>query len=316
MQPDAAAATPSDPLPSWRDGPTKRSVLQFLADVTDPSGPSFVQPGRRVAAFDNDGTLWVEKPFPPEQSFAFDRVRLLAPEHPMWQREQPFVAILAKDEGRLERMSHGEEVALIEATHSGMPVPAFRGLVQGWLSTWVDPRFRRHPTELVYQPMIELLAELRHHGFRSYLCSGDTIEFLRAFAPDTYGIEEEDVGGTGVLTQIDPDPRHPALILAPEVLAPYNTSTGKPINFQRLTGGLPILVAGNEDADLPLLTLSTAAGGPRFAMLIHHDDADREYAYDRGAERALREARDRGWVVVSMKRDFGAMFPPAPPGGR
>jgi hypothetical protein len=310
MQPDAAAATPSDPLPSWRDGPTKRSILRFLADVTDPSAPSFVAPALRIAAFDNDGTLWVEKPFPPEQSFAFDRVRLLAPDHPAWLREQPFVAILARDEGRLERMSHGEEVALIEATHSGMPVPAFRGLVQGWLDTWVDPRFRRHPTELVYQPMIELLAELRRRGFTEFLCSGDTLEFLRAFAPETYGIEEQHVAGTGLLTEIRRDTLRASLVLLPAVVPPYTTFTGKPINLQRLAGRLPILVVGNEDGDLPLLELSTAGTGPRMAMLVHHDDAEREYAYDEGAEQALRAARDRGWVVVSMKRDFDVMFRP------
>ncbi len=305
----AAAATPGDPLPSWRDGAAKRALLQFVSDVTTPSSPRFVPPGERIAAFDNDGTLWVEKPFPPEQAFAFDRARAIASGHPDWQETQPFEAILARDDARLARMSRGEEVALVDATHTGMTVPAFRDLARSWLDTWKDPRFGRHPTELVYQPMLELLAMLRRSGFEAFLCSGDTTEFLRAFAPERYGIAEEHVVGTGLLTEVSADPRRPVLLLTPTIVTPYNTFTGKPINLQRVVGRMPILVVGNEDGDLPLLEVTGAASGPRFVMLVHHDDAEREYAYDRGAERALREARERGWTVVSMRDDFGTVFP-------
>jgi phosphoserine phosphatase len=305
----AAAATPADPLPSWREGPTKRAILQFLADVTSPASPKFVAPSERTAAFDNDGTLWVEKPFPPEQSFAFDRARTLAANHPEWRKEQPFQAILAGDEARLTRMTRSEEVSLIDATHTGITVPAFRTLARTWLDTWTHPRFERHPTQLVYEPMLELLADLRQNGFEVFLCSGDTIEFLRAFAPERYGIPQERIAGTGLLTEVSADARGPALLLAPSIIDPYNTFAGKPVNLQRLVGRMPTLAIGNEDGDLPLLELSTAASGPRLAMLVHHDDADREYAYDRGAERALREARERGWVVISMLRDFERIFP-------
>ena len=304
------ATTPGDPLPGWRDGPTKRAIQQFLADVTDPSSSRFIAPEDRVAAFDNDGTLWVEKPYPPEQSFAFDRVRALAASHPEWQTEQPFQAALASDDARLSRMSRSEEVAVIGATHAGMTVPAFRGLAHSWLTTWTDPRFGKHPTALVYEPMIELLADLRQNGFHEFLCSGDTVEFLRSFAAETYGIADESVVGTGLLTDVSKDAGRPALVLAPTVVGPYNTFDGKPVNLQRAAGRLPAFVVGNEDGDLPLLELSAAGEGPRFAMLIHHDDADREYAYDRGTERALRAAREHGWVVASMKQDFAVMFPP------
>jgi hypothetical protein len=305
------AAAPADPLPSWRDGASKASILGFLAAVTDPSSSSYLAPAHRVAAFDNDGTLWVEKPFPPEQSFAFDRVRTLAGSHSEWRNTQPFQAILAGDQARLARMSHDEEVTLVGATHTGMTPPAFRALTRTWLDTWTNPRFGKHPGELVYQPMLELLAEVRRRGFAEYLCSGDTIEFLRAFAPEKYGIPEEHIVGTGLLTVVRDTPR-PALELEPGIVPPYNTFTGKPVNVQRMIGRMPTIVVGNEDGDLPLLELSAASNGPRLLMLIHHDDAEREFAYDKGAERALRTAREHGWTVVSMKRDFATVFPPAP----
>jgi hypothetical protein len=304
-----ASAAPADPLPAWRDGPIKRAILQFAADASDPSSSRFVPPAERIAAFDNDGTLWVEKPFPPEQSFAFDRVRSEGASHPDWQRDQPFQAVLAGDDARLSRMTRDEEIALIDATHTGMTVPAFRAIARTWLDTWVDPHFGRHPAQNVYEPMIELLAELRRRGFTEFLCSGDTVEFLRAFAPDSYGIAENHVAGTALLTAIDRDTARPTLLLEPSVIPPFNTYNGKPINLQRVAGRLPVLVVGNEDGDLPLLELSTAGPGPRLAMLVHHDDADREFAYDRGAERALRAARDRGWSIISMKRDWATVFP-------
>jgi hypothetical protein len=302
------AAAPADPLPSWRDGATKATVLGFFASATDPASSSFLAPADRVAAFDNDGTLWVEKPFPPEQSFAFERVRELAREHREWQETQPFQAILAGDQARLARMSQSEEIALVGATHTGMTPLGFRALARSWLDTWTDPRFGKHPGELVYQPMLELLAEARRRGFAEYVCSGDTIEFLRAFTPERYGVPEEHVVGTGLVTEVSRDAR-PVLVLQPGIVPPYNTSDGKPVNVQRMVGRMPAIVVGNEDGDLPLLEVTAASNGPRLLILIHHDDAEREYAYDKGAERALRTAREHGWTVVSMKRDFATIFP-------
>jgi hypothetical protein len=185
-------------------------------------------------------------------------------------------------------------------------------MARDWLATWNNPFLHQHPTQLVYEPMIELLAVLRSKGFEEFLCSGDTIEFLRAFAPSSYGVAEDHVSGTALLTEVTQDIARPALVLAPAIVGPYNSQDGKPINLQRLASRLPIFVAANEDSDLPLLEVSTAAGGPRFAMLIHHDDAEREFAYDRGAERALSEARLRGWTVVSMKRDWATVFARSP----
>jgi phosphoglycolate phosphatase-like HAD superfamily hydrolase len=309
----ASAAGAADPLPSWNDDAAKRSIVEFVAKVTREGGPEWVPPAERIATFDNDGCLWAEQPLYFQVLFAIDRIEALAPQHPEWKGREPFESILAGD---LEKALSGGEHALLEivaATHSGVTTEEFGGIVADWLATARHPKSGRRYDEMVYQPMVELLGYLRANGFRTYIVSGGGIEFMRVWAEKAYGIPPEQVIGSSGRTKFELRDGVPVLVKLPEVFF-VDDKEGKPIAIQHHIGRRPIAAFGNSDGDLQMLQWTASGEGARFALLVHHTDAEREWAYDRAShigrlDRALDEARAKGWTVVDMKRDWKRIFP-------
>jgi phosphoserine phosphatase len=305
----------NDPLPSWNDGAAKRAILAFVAETTSPGAPGFVPPAERIATFDNDGTLWAEQPMYFQLAFVLDRVKALASEHPEWKQKQPFKAVLAGDvKGAL---AGGERAIaeLVAATHSGMTTEEFGKIVGDWLASARHPRFGRPYTECVYQPMLELLGHLRANGFKTYIVSGGGVEFIRAWAERIYGIPPEQVVGSTGVTRFEMRPAGPVLMREPTVEF-VNDKAGKPVGINKFIGRRPTFAFGNSDGDLQMLEWTAAGKGARFMGLVHHDDAEREWAYDRTShigklDRALDEAIAKKWTVVSMKDDWKTIFPPA-----
>jgi len=302
-----------DVLPSWRAGAARDAILEFVEQVTDESGPHFVPPKERVATFDNDGTLWAEQPVYFQLFFTLDRVRAMAPEHPEWKTTQPFQSVLENDMDAL--MAGGEEslIPLLLATHTGMTTDEFSATVSDWLATAVHPVLQRPYTDLVYQPMLELLDYLRDHGFHTYITSGGGIEFMRPWVEAVYGIPPEQVIGSSLEMEYEVVDGKPVLRKLPE-LHFFDDKEGKPIAIQRFIGRRPIASFGNSDGDFQMLEWTAAGDGLRLAVYVHHTDADREWAYDRDShigrlDRGLNEAPGRGWIVVDMKRDWEVVFP-------
>jgi phosphoserine phosphatase len=308
-----AAPAAADTLPSWQDGAARRAIVDFVAATTTPTSPSFVPPAERIAVFDNDGTLWGEQPYYYQLAFALDRVRALAPDHPEWREQQPFKAALAGD---LEAVLAGGNEALLElimATHAGLTTEEFAGIVRDWLATARHPRTGRPYTAMVYQPMLELLAYLRANGFKTFIVSGGGIEFLRVFAEEVYGVPPEQVVGSSIRTTYEPVDGKPALVRQPKVNF-IDDKAGKPVGIQQHIGRRPVLAAGNSDGDFEMLEWTTAGPGARLGLLVRHDDAEREFAYDRASaigrlDRALDAAPGRGWLVVSMQNDWRTVYP-------
>jgi len=314
------SARADDVLPSWNDGPSRRAILAFLAAVTDRRAPTFVEPSRRIAVFDNDGTLWAEQPLYIQLQFAIDRVQALAAQHPEWRAQEPFKAILAGDRQLLARMSQHDVAKLIAATHAGITTDAFDRAARRWFESAMHPRFGRLYRECVYQPMLELLALLRANGFRTFVVSGGGVDFMRAVAEDVYRVPPAQVIGSSGKTHFEIRDGRPVLTKLPEVSS-IDDAQGKPINIHLHVGQRPILAFGNSDGDLQMLQYAAFGEQPHLALLLHHDDARREYAYDRHSpigrlDRALDVAAKRGWTVVSMKTDWSRVFPRAPGAGR
>ena len=309
----ASLAAAAEPLPSWTEGQAKRAVVDFVQRVTTAGGADFVPVPERIAVFDNDGCLWAEKPIYVQLVFALDRVKALAPTHPEWKDKQPFKAAL---EGDLKTAAAGGEHALIElimATHAGMTTDAFAQVVKDWLAAAKHPRFNRPYTELVYQPMLELLAYLRANGFKTYIVSGGGIEFMRPWTEKVYGIPPEQVVGSSIKTRFELRDGTPVLVRLPEINF-VDDKAGKPVGIQMHIGRRPIAAFGNSDGDLQMIQWTTAGPGARFGLIVHHTDADREYAYDRQSsvgrlDKALDEAKSQGWTVVDMKQDWKRIFP-------
>jgi phosphoglycolate phosphatase-like HAD superfamily hydrolase len=307
------ALASDDPLPSWNDGATKEAIIGFVEKITRAGSAEFVQPAERIAVFDNDGTLWAELPIYFQVQFALDRVRALAPYHPEWKETAPFKALL---EGDKQAFAAGGETALLDVitvTHSGMTTEEFEAIVKEWLVTARHPRFKRPYTELIYQPMLELLAHLRANGFKTFIVSGGGIEFMRAWAESAYGIPPEQVVGSMGKHQFDLRDGHPILYKLPGVDF-TDDKAGKPVAIQRFIGRRPILAFGNSDGDHQMLQWTAAGAGQRFQGLVHHTDADREWAYDRNSpigklDKALDEAAAKHWTIVDMKRDWKRVFP-------
>lgn len=316
-----ATEAPADPLPSWSAGIPKQSLLDFVVRVTASDGKDFVAPHERVAVFDNDGTLWAEQPAYFQLAFALDRVKALAPAHPEWRETQPFKAVIEADHPGLATAGEKGLLQIVAATHAGMTTTAFDGLVADWLRVAKHPRFDRPYDSLVYQPMLELLAYLRANGFKTFIVSGGGVEFMRTFAERTYGIPPEQVVGSSGVTrfQVTPDGT-PELIKEAKVEF-IDDGPGKPSGINRFIGRQPILAFGNSDGDLQMLQWTAGGSGSRFLGLVHHTDAEREYAYDRQSpfgrlDKALDEANRQGWVVVDMARDWKSVFPAGPAAGR
>jgi hypothetical protein len=304
-----AAAQADQPLPSWNDGPTRRAVLAFVAKVTTPGSPEFVPPAERIATFDNDGTLWAEKPTYFQVFFVIDRVRALAPQHPEWRTKEPFASLLKGDLAALKKGGDRALLELVMATHAGMTTAEFEALVRDWLATARHPGTKRPFTAMVYQPMLELLAHLRANGFKTFIVSGGGVEFMRPWTEAVYGIPPEQVVGSTIKTRYELRPAGPVLVRLPAVDF-IDDRDGKPVGINRQIGRRPIAAFGNSDGDLQMLQWTGAGPGARLALLVHHTDAEREFAYDEGAANALKEAQAKGWVVVDMKRDWRAIYPP------
>lgn len=307
-----AAAQGADPLPSWNDGPAKARIVAFVKAVTDPAGKSHVPPAERIAVFDNDGTLWAEQPAYFQLLFAIDRVKALAPKHPEWKTKQPFKAALEGDMKALAASGEKGLVELVMTTHAGTTPEEFRSIVRDWLASARHPKFKRPYTELVYQPMLELLAYLRANGFKTYIVSGGGIEFVRAWAEEVYGVPPEQVVGSSITTKYEVRGGVPTLVRLPEVNF-IDDKAGKPVGILQHVGRRPIAAFGNSDGDFQMLEWTTAGAGERLGALVHHTDAEREYAYDRKSavgrlEKGLDEAGARGWLVVDMKRDWKRVF--------
>jgi phosphoglycolate phosphatase-like HAD superfamily hydrolase len=303
----------ADPLPSWNSGQTKQAILVFVRKVTDRKSSDYVPPAERIAVFDNDGTLWAEQPLYFQGLFALDRVKALAPQHPEWKERQPFKAVLEND---LTALAAGGEKGLVElvmATHAGMTTTEFEAIVKDWLEAARHPRFQRPYTELVYQPMRELLAYLRANGFKTYIVSGGGVDFMRPWVEKVYGIPPEQVVGSSIKTKFELRDGKPVLERLPEVDF-VDDRAGKPVGIHKFIGRQPIAAFGNSDGDLQMLQWTAGGDRPRLMALVHHTDAEREWAYDRESSvgrltQALDEAKARGWVVVDMKRDWKRVFP-------
>jgi phosphoglycolate phosphatase-like HAD superfamily hydrolase len=310
------ARADADPLPSWNDGAAKHSLINFVRDVARLHSPDFVPQRQRIAVLDNDGTLWAEQPVYVQAQFAFDRIKELAPQHPEWRQTQPFKAVIEGDRAALAATGHNGLAEILAAMHTGMSADEFDWIVADWLAKACHPRFARPYTEMIYQPMLELIAYLRSNGFKIYIVSGGGAEFIRGFAECTYGIPPEQVIGSPVVTRLElREGGRPVLMREPRVLF-VDDGPGKPEAIDRVIGRVPLLAFGNSDGDLPMLQYTAAGRGVRLAGLVHHTDAEREWAYDRAShvgrlDKALDEARQRGWTVVDMRRDWRTVFPPA-----
>jgi phosphoglycolate phosphatase-like HAD superfamily hydrolase len=307
------AAERPDPLPSWNDSPVKSSIRRFVEGVVAKGTPSFVQEDQRIAVFDNDGTLWSEQPDYVEWVFAADRIRTLAPSHPEWKTQQPFKAILEND-WKTFRDSGEEGIQKIYiATHSGTTTAEFEKSVLEWIAKAKHPRFNRPYTDLVYQPMIELLAYLKQNGFKTFIVSGGSIDFMRPWVQRVYGIPPEQVLGTSQRMKYELRNGEPVLVLLPQPQL-INDYEGKAISIQTHIGRRPIAAFGNSDGDLQMLQWTAAGDGLRLLALVHHTDAKREWAYDRKSsighlDKAMDEALKRGWTIVDMKLDWKQIYP-------
>jgi phosphoglycolate phosphatase-like HAD superfamily hydrolase len=302
-----------DPLPSWNDGAAKKSIVDFVTRVAAPGGPNFVPAEQRIAVFDNDGTLWAEQPVYFQFQFALDRVKALSPQHPEWQTTQPFKAALEGDAKALAAAGEKGLLQIVAASHAGITTDAFAKEVADWLTAARHPRFKQPYAWLVYQPQLELLAYLRRNGFKTFIVSGGGVEFIRTFAEEAYGIPPEQVvGSSGVVKfQIGPDGK-PELIKEAKIEF-IDDGPGKPVAINRFIGRRPIFAFGNSDGDLQMLQWTAAGDGRRFLAILHHTDAEREWAYDRQSpigrlDKALDEAKTRGWTVVDMKLDWRKVF--------
>jgi hypothetical protein len=308
----------TDPLESWKDGPAKQAIVDFVKKTTDASSPDFVPPAARIATFDNDGTLWPSHPMYTQLAFALDRINTLAPEHPEWKTKQPFKAVLDNDMEALADTGEKGLIELVMASHAGMSTTEFETIVKDWFATARHPRFKRPYTELAYQPMLELLAYLRDNGFKTFIVSGGGIEFMRPMTEAVYGVPPEQVIGSSIKTHFEMTDGKPVLIRSPEIDF-IDDKAGKPVGIHMFIGRRPVAAFGNSDGDRQMLQWTAAGDGARLMLLVLHDDDKREYAYGPAnglpdthfgtfTQGLMDEARNSGWLVVSMKNDWARIF--------
>jgi len=303
----------TDALPSWNDGPAKNAIVDFIQSVVTKGSPNFVPVSDRIAVFDNDGTLWSEQPMYFQAFFIFDRIKQLAPQHPEWKTKEPFASVI---KGDLKSALAGGEHALIEmamATHAGTTAEEFEKIVTDWITTARHPKTGRLFTEMVYQPMLEVLVYLRANGFKTFIVSGGGIEFMRPWTERVYGIPPEQVIGSSIKTKFELRDGKPVLVRLPEMNF-VDDKAGKPVGIQMHIGRRPIAAFGNSDGDLQMLQWTAAGKGAHFCLYVHHTDAEREWAYDRTSSigrlnKGLDEAKKKGWTVVDMKKDWKRVFP-------
>jgi phosphoglycolate phosphatase-like HAD superfamily hydrolase len=316
------ASAQEDQLPSWNDGAAKSAIVEFVDAVTSEGGADFVPPDDRIATFDNDGTLWVEHPLYTQAMFALDRVAALASQHPEWKDQEPFKAVLAGDREAMAKFTEGDWAKVIAATHAGMSTEAFLEIVGKWLAEAKHSRFERPYTELIYQPMLEVLDYLRANGFRTYIVTGGGQEFVRVFSEQVYGVPVEQVVGSSIVTKYEYQDGSPVLMREPEVFF-IDDKAGKAIGINLFIGKQPIAAFGNSGGDREMLEWTGAGDGARLKMLVLHDDAEREYAYGPAnglpdtkvgafSQELMDEAKQKGWVVISMKNDWKTIFAEPP----
>jgi phosphoglycolate phosphatase-like HAD superfamily hydrolase len=316
------ASAQEEALPSWNDGAAKSAIVEFVEAVTAEGGADYVAPADRIATFDQDGTLWVSHPLYTQAMFALDRVVALAPEHPEWKDQEPFKSVLAGDREAMARFSEGDWAHIIGATHAGMTTEAFLPLVQEWLAKAKHPRFARPYTELVYQPMLEVMDYLRANGFRTYIVTGGGQEFVRIYSEQVYGVPVEQVVGSSIVTKYEYQDGEPVLMREPKVFF-VDDHAGKAIGINLFIGKRPYAAFGNSGGDREMLEYTGAGDGARLMMLVLHDDAEREYAYGPAnglpdtkvgtfSQELMDEAQQKGWVVISMKNDWKTIFAEPP----
>jgi phosphoglycolate phosphatase-like HAD superfamily hydrolase len=303
----------ADMLPSWRDTPTRKAIVDFVVATTTPTSAQYVPPAERIAVFDNDGCLWSEKPAYFQLLFAIDRVRALAPQHPEWKDTEPFKSVLAGD---MEGLAAGGEHAILElvmASHAGNTAEEFEAVVKDWLASARHPQTKRPFDQMIYAPMRELLDYLRANGYKTFIVSGGGVEFLRTFAERAYGVPPEQVVGSSIVVEYAIRDGKPAIVRLPKIDF-IDDKAGKPVGIHKFIGRRPVMAFGNSDGDFQMLEWTTSGAGPRFGALVHHTDAEREYAYDRQSsvgrlDKGLDEAPKRGWVLIDMKRDWERVYP-------
>lgn len=308
-----SAALAQDPLPSWNDGATKKSIVDFVTAVTTQGGPDYVVPQDRIATFDNDGTLWGEQPMYVQLAFVLDRVRAMAPDHPEWKDSEPFKSVLAGDLKGIAASGEKGLAELIAATHAGMSTEDFEKIASDWIATAKHPKTGKLYTQMVYQPMLDLLAYLRANGFDVFIVSGGGIEFMRPWTDKIYGVPPQNVVGSSIKTKYQIVAGKPVL-MREAAIDFIDDKEGKPVGINSHIGKRPIAAFGNSDGDFEMLQWTTAGAGRRFGLLVHHDDAEREYAYDRDSafgklDKGLDEGPKLGWTIVSMKDDWKVIYP-------
>ncbi|WP_424990132.1 HAD family hydrolase [Fluviibacterium sp. S390] len=308
------AIAQDDPLPSWNDGDTKSAIIAFVESVTDDDSDTFVDEDARIATFDNDGTLWVEQPMYTQLAFAFDRVKAMADDHPEWKTTQPFQAVLDGDMKALGEAGDKGLLEIVAATHSGMSTEDFASITTDWLATAKHPKFDRPYTELIYQPMLELLDYLRDNDFETFIVSGGGIEFMRPWTEEVYDIPPQQIVGSSITTEFKMVDGKPVLMRTDKIDF-IDDKAGKPVGINSHIGRRPIAAFGNSDGDFEMLQYTTiGADGPRLGAFVHHTDADREYAYDRDThfgklDKGLDAAAENGWLLIDMKNDWKTIFP-------
>lgn len=316
-----APAAADDVLASWNDGPAKQAVLDFVKASTTEGSPTYVAPADRIAAFDQDGTLWVEHPLYTQAMFALDRIHEMAPKHPEWKKQDPFKAVLAGDRAAMAKFSEGDWAEIVGVTHAGMSTEDFLAIVKQWLATARHPRFQRPYTDLVYQPMLEVMKYLRANGFETYIVTGGGQEFVRVYSEDVYGVPVGQVVGSSIVTSYENQGGKPVLMREPKIFF-INDKAGKPVGINLFIGKRPVAAFGNSDGDRQMLEW-TQADGARLMMLVLHDDAEREFAYGPAnglpdtklgtfPQALMDEAKQRGWTVISMKNDWKQIFSGTP----
>jgi phosphoglycolate phosphatase-like HAD superfamily hydrolase len=308
-----------DPLPSWNDGTSKKAVLEFVRATTEKSSPKYVGPKDRIATFDQDGTLWTEHPLYSQAMFALHRVGEMAPKHPEWKTTEPFKSVLTGDREGISKFSEKDWMEIIAVTHSGMGTEDFQALVKQWITTAKAPRFDRLYTELVFQPMLEVMKYLREKDFRTFIVTGGGQEFVRVYSERVYGVPPEQVVGSSIVTKYDYVNGKPVLMREPKPFF-IDDGPGKAIGINMFIGKRPYAAFGNTAGDQQMLEWTQAGDGARLMMLVLHDDGQREYAYGPAkglpdthvgtfSEALLTQANKSGWVVISMKDDWKRIYP-------
>lgn len=315
----SSARAADNPLPAWNDGAAKTAIMDFVKATTTEGSPTYVAPADRIATFDNDGTLWVEHPLYTQAMFALDRIHELAPKHPEWKKQDPFKSVLAGDKAAMAKFSEGDWAEIVGATHAGISNEDFLAIVKQWLSVAKHPRFQQPYTELIYQPMLQVMQYLRANGFRTYIVTGGGQEFVRVISEPVYGVPVEQVVGSSIVTKYQVQNGKPALMREPKIFF-IDDKAGKPVGINLFIGKRPLAAFGNSTGDREMLEWTGAGAGARLMMLVFHDDAEREYAYGPAnglpdtklgtfPQSLMDEAKQRSWTVISMKNDWKSIFP-------